>query len=51
MTAKTEIIYALRNQSSDWIRRSASSPTRSMTRINVLLHWLVLRERGETRRA
>lgn len=46
-TKKQTIINALREQSTAWIKSSASHPNNFMSRICILLHYVVLRERGE----
>ena len=47
MNAKRKYITALRNCSSSWILKSAKNPNKFMTKVHVLLHLIVLRERGE----
>ena len=44
---KQEYVKALREQPTKWIRQSAENPSRCMTRVQVLLHYVVMRERGE----
>jgi hypothetical protein len=38
---------ALLEQSSKWIRNSALNPNKHMGKTVILLHWVVLRHRGE----
>ena len=46
MNKKQAYIKALREQKSKWILDSAQNPNRYMTRTQVLLHYVVLRQRG-----
>lgn len=43
---KRDYLAALNRQSTDWILSSAQNPNRFMTRIHVLLHYVILRRRG-----
>lgn len=46
MTKHNQTMRALRNQPTKWIKQSAENPNQYMTRFNVLMHYVVLRERG-----
>jgi hypothetical protein len=46
-TTKQTILHALREQPTSWIKSSAANPNAYMSRICILLHYVVLRERGE----
>lgn len=44
---KLRITYnALKNQSTDWIKKSANNPNQFMTKNVIRLHYLVLKNRG-----
>lgn len=47
MTKHKQTMQALRNQPTKWIKRSAANPNGFMSQFNVLMHYVVLRERGE----
>jgi hypothetical protein len=46
MTKKQNYLKTLRNYDSDWILASARNPSAYMTKTQVLLHFLILKERG-----
>jgi len=46
MTKKQHYLQTLRTYDSDWILSSARNPSPYMTRTMVLLHFLILKERG-----
>jgi len=46
MTKKQHYLQTLRTYDSDWILASARNPSPYMTRTHVLLHLLILKERG-----
>lgn len=46
MTRKQAYIQALEQFDSNWIKSSMLNPTRYMTKVDILLHALVLRRRG-----
>jgi hypothetical protein len=46
MTKKQNYLKALRNCDSGWILASATNPNKYMTKTQVLLHFLILKERG-----
>lgn len=46
MTKHQIYTKALQNQPSDWILKSAQNPNAFMTRFQVMLHYVVLRQRG-----
>jgi len=46
MTKKQSYIKALNQFDSAWILKSARNPSKYMTKIHVLLHYIVLRNRG-----
>jgi hypothetical protein len=47
-TMKLRITYnALKNQSTDWIKKSANNPNQFMSKNVIRLHYLVLKNRGE----
>lgn len=46
MTKHKAYVRALQNQPSDWILKSAQNPNAFMTKFDVLLHYVVLRQRG-----
>ena len=41
-----QILNALRACESSWIKRSAENPNKCMSKLVILLHYVVLRERG-----
>ena len=46
MTKKQGYLKALNQFDSAWILKSAKNPNKYMTKIQVLLHYIVLRNRG-----
>ena len=46
MTKKQAYIKALNQFDSAWILKSANQPNEHMTKIHVLLHYIVLKNRG-----
>ena len=45
-TKKQRYLRALEQYDSAWILRSAQNPNGYMTKVNILLHYIVLRNRG-----
>jgi hypothetical protein len=46
MNTKQTYITALRNCSTEWVLKSYQNPNKFMTKVHLVLHKIVLRERG-----